>query len=147
MRGLCVSLAVASLAALGIAVGALSSATAVPSRIAYSDLNGDLFVATPQATGAKTLFTSSGSTVTGALGLSPDGTKVLVVESGATQALALVPVAGGTPAVIAGTDGADSGGLSPDGTRVVFSEAPALPASALPGSTRSLFRAARRSRS
>ena len=115
------------LAAGVLAAAAVLAPSALPARldasqpIAYSDVDGDAFVNTAAAAGETPIYANDGSASLGTLSVSPDGKQVLVLSSGDTQQLALVPAAGGTPAAISGTDGAQDGAISPDGKQVVFS--------------------------
>jgi WD40-like Beta Propeller Repeat len=126
---------VRSFVLLACAAGAVTAAavlapSALPARldsstpIAYSDLNGDLFVNTVSAGGESPVFQNDGSASMGALSISPDGKQVLALSSGDDVQLVLVPAAGGTPVPIAGTVGAQDGSISPDGKSAVFSIAP-----------------------
>ena len=127
---------VRSFVLLACAAGAVTAAavlapSALPARldsstqpIAYSDLNGDLFVNTVSAGGESPVFQNDGSASMGALSISPDGKQVLALSSGDDVQLVLVPAAGGTPVPIAGTVGAQDGSISPDGKLAVFSIAP-----------------------
>src|SRR5437868_14538977 len=111
--------AVASLFALLVFASAASPATG-PSLIAYSDLNGSLYVATTQGTNKTALATSDGTTTMQALDVTPDGKQVLARAYGDEPQLVLVPVAGGAQTVIAGADAPDDGTLPADGTQGVF---------------------------
>jgi dipeptidyl aminopeptidase/acylaminoacyl peptidase len=96
----------------------LAAALALSGQIAYSNASGDVIVAAAATgTGTKAVVQRGGCQ---ALVISPDLGRVLVV---ARNRLALVPIGGGTPTSIAGTEGAGDGSLSPDGTTVAFSTA------------------------
>jgi hypothetical protein len=99
----------------------VAAAAAVSSpQIAYSDLGGNVYVAGANGDGATQVYTSDGSTSMTTLALSADGTGVLALAVGDTQRLVLIPVAGGDPTPVLGTDNADSGALSADGKQVAF---------------------------
>ena len=98
-----------------------AAAPAQPGALAYSDEDGSLYLATLQGTSPQTLFEADNSTSLAALAISPDGKQVLALDTGDDDELVLVPTAGGQPAPIDGTDGADAGSFSPDGKTVVFS--------------------------
>ena len=91
------------------------------SVVAYSDADGNLYVADGQGANAKTLFQNDGTRSMQALDVSPDGKQLLALSLGDQSQLVLVPLGGGTPAAVAGTDGADFGSMSPDGKQIVFS--------------------------
>jgi Tol biopolymer transport system component len=110
-----------ALLGLGLATVAFPATSATAGKIAYSDVDGDLYVASAQGTGTTTVYESDSDTGMEALAISPDGKQVLAVEYGDESQLVLLPVGGGSPTTISGTDGADSGSFSPDGTQVVFS--------------------------
>ena len=118
-----------ALAAGVLAAAAVLAPSALPARlassqaIAYSNVNGDAFLNTAAAAGESQIWSNDGSASLATLSISPDGRQVLALSSGDTQQLALVPAAGGTPAPISGTDGAQDGSISPDGKQVVFSVA------------------------
>jgi WD40-like Beta Propeller Repeat len=121
------SFILAAVLAGGLAVPAVLAPAAAPAvrasvqTIAYSDVDGDLFIGTLQGHDGTAIYQSDGTTAMTALSISPDGSTVLALASSAQDQLVLVPVSGGTPVAIDGTVGADSGSFSPDGTSVVFS--------------------------
>jgi len=104
-----------------VAPAATPGVGASAQQIAYSDVNGDLFVGSLQGNDGTAIFQSDGTTAMTALSISPDGSTVLAVSSSDQDQLVLVPASGGAPAPIDGTVGADSGAFSPDGRSVVFS--------------------------
>ncbi len=105
-----------------VAAGAsLAARLAASGPIAYSDSNGNLYVASVEATGTKTLFTGSNSETMQSVAISSDGKQVLALDYGTQTRLVIVPAGGGTATPVRGTVGAASGAFSPDGTHVVFS--------------------------
>lgn len=109
------------LAALTLAPAAAPARLASPQEIAYSDVDGNLYVDSIQGNAATTIYQSDGTTTMTALSLSPDGSNVLALATADQNQLVLVPTAGGAPVPVSGTDGADSGSFSPDGKQIVFS--------------------------
>lgn len=107
---------------ISLAAAVVALVTAVSSHaiggvvIAYSDQNGDLYLSSDGGATSNTI--DSGDTVF-PLAISPNGKNVLVLLETSAQ-LALVPVGGGSPTEISGTDDANSGSLSPDGATIVF---------------------------
>jgi Tol biopolymer transport system component len=90
-------------------------------QLAYSDVNGNLYLGTVAGGDGTAIFQTDGATEMSALSISPDATSVLALASADTEQLDLVPVSGAAPTPINGTQGADSGSFSPDGTSVIFS--------------------------
>jgi Tol biopolymer transport system component len=97
------------------------AATATATALAWSDVGGALHLSTDGGATDKVLYDGSNGSVQ-AFDLAPDGKSVLALEQDSSQ-LALVPIGGGAPAPIAGTDGALDGAFSPDGSTIVFSSA------------------------
>jgi roadblock/LC7 domain-containing protein len=97
-----------------------SAASLASPQIAYNDLGGNVYVASATGDSAAQVYTSDGTTALTTLALSADGKSILALAVGDTQQLVLLPVAGGDPTPVAGTDNADSGALSPDGKQVAF---------------------------
>ena len=119
----------ALLAVLAVALGAAASALATSSatttiNIAYSDgygnPNSTLYLTNATASSTTTLFTpDSSSAGVQNLAISPNNQSVLVLIED-TDELGLVPIGGGTPTAVSGTDGATTGDFSPDGTTILF---------------------------
>src|SRR3979490_2319482 len=97
-----------------------AAAAASSPQIAYSDLGGNVYVAGANGDGATQVYTSDGSTSMTTLALSADGKGILALAVGDTQQLVLIPVAGGTPTPVPGTENADSGALSADGKQIAY---------------------------
>ncbi len=112
-----------SLAALlaGTVFLAAPAVAAAGLQLAYSDVNGNLYLGTVAGDDGTAIFQTDGATQMSALSISPDATSVLALASSDTDQLDLVPVSGAAPSPINGTEGADSGSFSPDGTSVIFS--------------------------
>ena len=112
-----------SLAALlaGAVFLAAPAMAAAGLQLAYSDVNGNLYLGTVAGDDGTAIFQTDGATQMSALSISPDATSVLALASSDTDQLDLVPVSGAAPSPINGTQGADSGSFSPDGTSVIFS--------------------------
>ncbi len=109
-------------ACLGAAAGLAfaPAALAQTGAIAYSDADGSLYLASLSGTNPTTLVEADNATSLVALAISPDGKQVLALDTGDSEQLVLVPAAGGDPAGVTGTDGADSGAFSPDGKTIAF---------------------------
>jgi dipeptidyl aminopeptidase/acylaminoacyl peptidase len=110
-----------ALVALALAVAGTASPAGPASFLAYSDGSGSLYTSNLSGGGAKQLFQGDSSTSMQALDVSNDGKQVLALDYGNQAQLALVPAAGGSPSLIAGTVNAGTGSLSPDGSTVAFS--------------------------
>jgi hypothetical protein len=109
-------------------LAALVSAATLASPLASTDASGALYL------DGRQLAADTGATYL-ALELTPDGRSVLAVESGSTTRIVLVPVAGGDPKPISGTDDADAASISPDGTTVAFTTLDGVFAVAVAGGT------------
>jgi dipeptidyl aminopeptidase/acylaminoacyl peptidase len=109
-------------------LAALMSAAALASPLAYTNSAGELYV------GNARLAAGTGATYQ-ALEIAPDGKSVLAVESGETTRVVLVPVAGGDPRPIDGTEDADAASISPDGRTVVFTTPDGVYSVAVAGGT------------
>ncbi len=96
-----------------------AASTATVTALVWDDADGALHLSTDGGATDTVLYDGSNGGVQ-ALDLARNGKSVLVIDQSAAQ-LALVPVAGGSPADISGADNALDGSLSPDGSTVVFS--------------------------
>ena len=97
--------------------------------VAYSNTSGDVGFAD------RTLLASDGTASYQTASVSPDGKTVLAIESGDTPGLVLIPVGGGSPVLLDGTDEADAASFAPDGRSIVFSTTDGLFALPLSGGT------------
>jgi Tol biopolymer transport system component len=123
-------------AALFAAVAAAAAAALSPSQIAYTDLAGNVYVASTSGEAVTQIYENDGATALTTLGVSPDGARILALSAGDVQQLVLLPAAGGAPVPLPATEGADAGSFSADG--VVYSiagDAPGIYTLKLPGST------------
>ena len=92
--------------------------------MAYSDLDGNVYLGTAANGNPATIYQSDGSTTLASLAITPDGSNVLALSTGEQTQLALVPAGGGAVVDVAGTQDATDGSISPDGKQVIFSIAP-----------------------
>ena len=114
----------------GLALAAALAPAGSPARLAsaqpmaFSDVDGNVYLGTATAATASPIFQSDGTTIMTAESVSPDGSQVLTLSNGDQAQLALVPAGGGASVGVAGTVGAQDGSISPDGSKVVFSISP-----------------------
>jgi len=107
---------------------ALMSAAVLASPLAHTNAAGELYV------GDARLAADTGATYQ-ALEITPDGKFVLAVESGDTTRVVLVPIAGGDPKPVDGTEDADAASVSPDGKTVAFTTPDGVYSVAVAGGT------------
>jgi Tol biopolymer transport system component len=109
----------AAIAVAGFALVPIAS-TATVTNLAFVDLTGTLFLTSGSGTNPATLYDASVQPGVESYDFSNDNQRVLVLTAN-TEKLATIPVGGGNPTEISGTDNATSGTFSPDGGTVVFS--------------------------
>jgi WD40-like Beta Propeller Repeat len=108
----------AAIAVAGFLLVPIAS-TATVTNLAFVDLTGSLYLTDGSGKNPKTLYDASVAPAVQSFDFSNDNQRVLVLSAGSQQ-LATVPVGGGDPTNIGGTDHATSGTFSPDGGTVVF---------------------------